>query len=359
MATIDAVEAARLESALVDQALEGDERRAAIRDTLREVYADQGQQISDETLDLAIDKMERERYRHVDTMSPRTRLLANLYIRRNAIVGSVVAATVVIGGGTWGYAAWQDAAAQREAAAIEDQTQRLLTRIDLASSEVDLTPGQADDVRIDPLVNVARGLVEDGRLAEAGAVVDDMDAILEETRSAAKTSAMRAEADTLVASLAGVARTTDARAAIRRQSENLKAAAAAGDTDLFQRTARELRALADRIRTPLTVQIVDRGNEKSGVRRTSDKGETVSYLIVEAIGPDGRPVPQEVTDFESGRKSEVPIFGVQVPDAVYQAVGQDKKADGVVNDKVAGRKPAGAIAISWDKGVNGNMITRW
>ena len=54
------------------------------------------------------------------------------------------------------------------------------------------------------------------------------------------------------------------------------------------------------------------------------------YLIVEAIAPDGRKLSLPIRNEETGETETVTKFGVRVPEAVYEAVRQDKANDGIV-----------------------------
>ena len=102
------------------------------------------------------------------------------------------------------------------------------------------------------------------------------------------------------------------------------------------------------------------GKGKTGVERTFDgSGGKSWYIIAGAVKPSGDVVDVFVKNRETGVLEKMSEFGVKVSHAKYQAVGRDKKDDGVVRDNVLATKPAGSIVFSPTNDVEIEYVTRW
>lgn len=110
----------------------------------------------------------------------------------------------------------------------------------------------------------------------------------------------------------------------------------------------QLRAIAA---TPLTLEVVSRTGEKSMVERNFDPtGGKSWYLLTEALDASGNVVPLPITSVETGERRYASIFGVRVNQATYQAVKNDKLADGLVDDRLMGKKAANSLSFAFVKG---------
>nr|WP_256349458.1 DUF6384 family protein [Pseudomonas gingeri] len=110
----------------------------------------------------------------------------------------------------------------------------------------------------------------------------------------------------------------------------------------------QLRAIAA---TPLTLEVVSRTGEKSMVERNFDPtGGKSWYLLTEALDASGNVVPLPITSVETGERRYASIFGVRVNQATYQAVKNDKLADGLVDDRLMGKKAANSLSFVFVKG---------
>jgi hypothetical protein len=107
--------------------------------------------------------------------------------------------------------------------------------------------------------------------------------------------------------------------------------------------------------------IVSRPGETTGVWRRPPRGSQARnyYIIVEPIAADGRKLSLQIRNEENGQTSEVDRFGVRVPQATYDAVGADKKDDGIVQNNRFGVKRRGTLTIDYLMPFEGGMITRW
>lgn len=143
---------------------------------------------------------------------------------------------------------------------------------------------------------------------------------------------------------------TDGRTAAR---DGKAAAARAAVTDLEQ--------LRDVVRTEYDVRIVSRPGESTGVWRRPRRNPNAMnyYLIVEAIGRDGRAMARPITSEEDGTTQTVTKWGVRVPESLYRQVEADKRDDGIVQNNILGRKPRGQIDPVWREPLPGGAITTW
>jgi hypothetical protein len=80
---------------------------------------------------------------------------------------------------------------------------------------------------------------------------------------------------------------------------------------------------------------------------------------VEAITPDGRQLKLPVRNEETGETETVDKFGVRVTEQVYNAVAQDKRDDGIVENNQFGVKKRGSLAADYKMPFEGGMITKW
>jgi hypothetical protein len=127
------------------------------------------------------------------------------------------------------------------------------------------------------------------------------------------------------------------------------------------RISAELTALADDLAREYTLTIVSRPGEATAVwrRPPGRSGARNYYLIVEAVAPDGRRLSVPIRNEETGETEVVTRFGVRVPQAVYEAVRQDKADDGIVQKNRFGIKRRGTLAIDYQMPFEGGFITRW
>src|SRR5262245_40793287 len=153
--------------------------------------------------------------------------------------------------------------------------------------------------------------------------------------------------------------------AARKRADVLEAdgerAIRAGDREGALKANAALGGLLEELRREYTLTIVSRPGESSGVwrRPPGNSAGRNYYLIVEPISPDGRKLSLPVRNEETGDTETVAKFGVRVPSHVFDAVAQDKRDDGIVQNNAFGVKRRGVLEVDYSMPFEGGFITRW
>lgn len=140
-----------------------------------------------------------------------------------------------------------------------------------------------------------------------------------------------------------------------------RTAARDGKAEAARAAVADLERLREEVRSEYDVRIVSRPGESTGVWRRPRRNPNAMnyYLIVEAIGRDGRAQPRPITSEEDGTTQTVTKWGVRVPESLYRQVEADKRDDGIVQNNILGRKPRGQIDPVWREPLPGGAITTW
>lgn len=138
-------------------------------------------------------------------------------------------------------------------------------------------------------------------------------------------------------------------------------AIAAKDRVGMSRVATDLRRLNQEVAAEYTLTIVSRPGETTGVWRRPPRGATLRnhYIIVEPIAQDGRKVQLPIRNEETGDTHVVDKFGVRVSQATFEAVAADKRDDGIVQRSRFGVKKRGTLTVEYLMPFEGGMITKW
>lgn len=138
-------------------------------------------------------------------------------------------------------------------------------------------------------------------------------------------------------------------------------ALARGEHDEAERAAAGLAALRARLEQEYELRIVSRPGELSGVWRVPDDNPNGQnfYVIVEALGRDGRALSLPVLNEEDGRTREVAKWGLRVDEDTFRALQADKSDDGIIQNNLAGRKRAGYLEPEFTIATSGATITSW
>jgi len=151
----------------------------------------------------------------------------------------------------------------------------------------------------------------------------------------------------------------------RRKAEELYQSATnalkAGDKQRAEQLVESMEVMNSNLSSTYTLQIVNKPGEKTGVWRVPDANPSARnyYIVVEAIGPDGSPVPVAVQSEESGRIETVTTWGVRVDKEVFDYVARDKLDDGIIQDNVFGVKRQGYLEPEYRMKTTGATITSW
>jgi len=134
-----------------------------------------------------------------------------------------------------------------------------------------------------------------------------------------------------------------------------------GDRAAMAKIGADLATLRDEVTREYALTIVSRPGETSGVWRRPPRGSQARnwYLIVEAIAPDGQKLGLPIRNEETGVVETVSKFGVRVPQATYEAVALDKRDDGIVQNNRFGVKRRGVLTVDYQMPFDGGFITRW
>lgn len=151
----------------------------------------------------------------------------------------------------------------------------------------------------------------------------------------------------------------------RSEADELYAAAKtaldAGDEKKAESLLGSLEALKARLQATFRLQIVVKPQAKTGVWRIPDANTQARnyYIIVEAIGPDGKPVEVPIKNEETGKTELVTTWGLRVDEEVFNRVARDKQDDGIVQDREFGVKQSGYLEPEYRFSTTGSAITSW
>lgn len=140
-----------------------------------------------------------------------------------------------------------------------------------------------------------------------------------------------------------------------------KTYAAEGNGVAAQKTVTDLTALRDQLRQDYTLRVVNRQDVQSGFWTIPEVNTAATnyYIVVEALDPDGEALSLPILNEENGQTEVVNIWGVRVPEVVYDAVSADKRDDGIIQANEIGRKTNGFLDVEYSVPVLGGAVTRW
>ena len=295
MLAMDVVDTIRHRELIVARELGEGDRDKALRDRLREIYKSQGIEVTDRVLDEGIKALKESRFTYTPPAPGLSRTLALMWVRRGTIIGWTSALLIGVGALWGGYQ--YGIVAPRERA--------------------------AETARIELAETLPRSLTAAHAAALAEARVD-----------AAKTDA----------------------ANLLRDGQ---AALAANDAAAARTAVTNLEALRAKLVQTYQLRIVADGT--TGFERIPNVNENARnyYLVVEAVGPDGRALTMPVTNEEDGRNYNVTAWGVRVPEATFERVARDKTDNGIIENRTLGQKLRGELDPRYNMAVLGGTVTSW
>jgi len=140
-----------------------------------------------------------------------------------------------------------------------------------------------------------------------------------------------------------------------------KIAANEGDRAGAEAAIASLTDLRDTIRADYTLQIVNRDGEQSGFWTFPEINTEATnyYIVVEAVDNTGKRLELPIVHEETGETEIVSMWGVRVPESVYDSVANDKRDDGIIQRNIVGRKTYGYVEVDYAVPVLGGAVTRW
>lgn len=140
-----------------------------------------------------------------------------------------------------------------------------------------------------------------------------------------------------------------------------KAAAAEGDRAAALKAIEALTALRDTLRQEYSLRIVNRQGVQSGFWTFPEINTEATnyYVVVEALGPDGKALSLPILNEENGETETVSMWGVRVPEVVYRSIEADKRDDGIIQRNMVGFKQYGFLDVDYAVPVLGGTVTRW
>ncbi|WP_091682425.1 DUF6384 family protein [Methylocapsa palsarum] len=297
MLSMDVVDTLRHQEAFVARELNEDQREQELIERLRKIYRDQGIEVSDEIIAEGVKALKESRFVYTPPKPGFGVSLAKLWIARGRIGTGLAAVAGALGALWMGYFFFVERPARIEALRAQIEISQTLPK----------------------------------------ALDDAFSAVLAE----AKTPDAKPKAEQFAA---------DGRAALARQDASGARTALAG-----------LDQLRADLRRSYQIMIVSRPSEPSGIYRNPPRnpGQQNYYLIVEAIGPDGRPISLPVTSEEDGTTKDVTKWAIRVNQQVFESVRRDKQDDGIVQNRLVGQKRRGYLDVNYSIPVSGGAIFKW
>jgi len=159
----------------------------------------------------------------------------------------------------------------------------------------------------------------------------------------------------------GLAETDPARTRVEAAYEGGRTALREQDATEAKASLAELEDLAAILAQDLTIRVVSKPGEYSGVFRIPDDAPNARnyYLIVEAVDARGEPQALEIASEEDRETKRVSSWGVRVPEAEFDRIAQDKADNAVIENAVIGQKPKGALDPEYAVEGAGGAILEW
>ena len=401
MLAMDVVDTLRHQQDMVDLALSEDQRDAALVARIRSIYADQGIEVSDAIIVEGVEALKKDRFVYQAPPPGFSLRLAKLYVNRGRWAKRIVSVAVIALAGWLVYDIQGDLAQRGRTAEAQELIEKAQSRIAaldqrlVQARRAGETAQVADNVQAIGQSLRSASVADIGRAEQAiaqartiAAAAPDVATVTDPVRVQQALAPIGApldeaeqalgRADTALAELRGIndlagslARArgvladADLAAGVRAQIDDLQRQAeqalAAGDLPLTRGRIDRLLAMGETINQSYELRIVSRPNVQSGVWRhpVDNSGARNYYIIVDAIGADGRPFDLPITSEEDQATRRVSTFGIRVPEAVYERVRADKQDNGLIDTSLFGEKRRGELEPRYRFAVDGGAITDW
>lgn len=297
MLAMDVVDTLRHNQDLVARELNGEAREKQLIERLRDIYHQQGIEVTDAILKEGVAALGESRFVYTPPKPSLAVTLARMYVARKRWLPAVFALFLMLAIGFGGYfLVW----------APYQANQREQVRIELAER----LPAEMDAL---------------------------YQTIFEETK---------------------VTQAADDAAEIRDRG---KRAAAEGNRAAAEQAIADLTGIRDTLRREYQLRVVSRDGEKSGFWTFPEinTDATNYYIVVEAIDARGTALSLPILNEENNQTETVNIWGLRVSESVYRAVEADKRDDGIIQRNVVGVKQFGYLDTDYLIQVLGGAVTRW
>ena len=172
---------------------------------------------------------------------------------------------------------------------------------------------------------------------------------------------LAADLDRARGAIVELARVPEATSQAERAFATGSTALTDGDVAAARAALAELQALRERLEHSYEVRIVVGDDVTSGVWRVPDVNTRARnyYLVVEAVDARGRVLTLPIRNEETGRVERVSSWGLRVDEATFERVRADKADDGIIQERLVGRKARGELDPTYTVATTGGAITRW
>ena len=370
------------------------DREATIRE-IQLMYEELGDLVGTRPIERALDQYLSQRYAFPPAHPGLRRNLALLYIRRGWISRRVLVPATAVAALVWGGMEAVELARQRAFTGEVDGFRRevagLVATSGTARDQLDalIATDLPPDLPSVDLEAVSADIGEAGRLLAAAdeilgrlgvAAASDLDrAALENLRAEAQRAS--GQIDLARNEIAGadermqrharlltygpdVDRLHAAVVAAAIEDAALERAAALQATAERQLSARDAEGLGETVRVYEELHALLAAESRivvtGGVWRVSNDDSRIRnyYLLVQALGSDGQPVPFPIRNEETGVTRPVSAWGERVPQETYDRVAADRQDNGIIDDEEFGFKRRGYITAE-RRYPDVGQITEW
>ena len=409
MLAMDVVDTLRHQRSLVERELQSEDREADLIEKLRNIYTDQGLEVSDGVIAEGVKAMREERFAYHPPPGGLKTTLARMYVNRGRWAKRSMWLLIAVAAVWAGYRyllvmpaeRGRSRLAQELKTQVSGQQERIVTlkeRISATTGELEeslqsvpasvLPPARrlSDGARqslasatrqleaaekLGPVAGIDPNNLEtyatkiQQRLAERKGIIDRAQAELENALAANRSIRLLGtefnDLDLLRAEALKAAREKGVAEKIEALYNNALSAVKSGDFETAKTARNALQYTRDMLGQEYTLQIVSRPGSPSGVWRYPVDSRTARnyYLIVEAVSPSGQRLKLPITSEEDGQVRALNEWGLRVEPQVYEQVSQDKQQDGIVNRKIVGFKKRGYLTPEYSIATTGGTITEW
>lgn len=297
MLAMDVVDTLRHRQDLAVRELDGAAREKQLVGKLRDIYHDQGIDVPDHILKQGVDALAESRFVYTPPKPGLGVTLANLYVSRKRWGRWVGGLLLAL---IVGFVAYQFAYQPLQRAQVE------AARVELNEA----LPAQ--------MATLHQSIVEETKVQAAVPLADDLLA-------------------------------------------QGRIAATEGDRAGAERAIARLSELRDTIRAEYTLRVVNREGVQSGFWTFPEINTEATnfYVVVEALDRDGNALELPILNEETGETETVTLWGLRVPEEIYDGVASDKQDDGIIQGNIVGRKQYGFLEVNYTVPILDGAVTRW